>query len=155
MNFSRGGYFASASRYFLRLVLILLCLNPALGAWGGSRYNYVSRLLASLGVPYYRLNCSQYICMAKQQPYCNSADMYDGCYGALELIEQVPSLTEVDYSRLRAGDIAAFHGAHVAAYITGRTWVDSDPEHGGVGIMKAVPHDPWFSGPVRILRWKS
>jgi hypothetical protein len=155
MHVRQGRHVARVSRNFLRVVLVLLCLNPALGAWGGSRYNYVSHLLAFEGVPYDRVNCSQYICQAKQQPFCNSAEIYEGCHGLLEVIEQVPSFAEVDYSRLRAGDVAAFHGAHVAAYITRTTWVDSDPAHGGVGIAKPQPGDPWFKGPVRILRWKS
>jgi hypothetical protein len=136
------------------LALVLLCLNPALGAWGGSRYNYVSHLLAFKGVSYSRLNCSQYICLAKQRPYCTSSEIYQGCHGAFKLVDEVDSLAEIDYSHLRAGDIAAFHGAHVAAYIGGTTWVDSDPEHGGVGAMEARLHDPWFEGPIRILRWK-
>lgn len=148
-------HFARASRYLRRAVLLLVCLRPELGAWGSSRYNYVSHLLALEGVPYERLNCSQYICLAKLRPHCRSAEIYGGCDGALELVAEVRSIHEIDYSRLHAGDIAAFHGVHVAAYISGTTWIDSDPEHGGVEVMKARLGDPWVKGPIRILRWKS
>jgi hypothetical protein len=147
--------YSAGIRALSLLLLVLSCLNPAHGAWGGSRGIYVSHLLAFEGVPYARMNCSQFVCMAKQHNYCSSAEIYRGCNGAFEIVEQAASLSEIDYSRLRAGDIAAFHGVHVAAYVTGTTWLDSDPEHGGVGLMKATPFDPWFKGPIRILRWTS
>jgi hypothetical protein len=89
----------------------------------------------------------------------------------------------IDESQLQPGDIAAFVGApcnkhtdtlvrpgvwlhaeytcmgkHVAAYLHPGVWIDSDVRRGGVAKydMRCKPvSDDWFSGEVRILRWKS
>jgi hypothetical protein len=56
---------------------------------------------------------------------------------------------------LLPGDVAAFHGVHVAAYIGNDTWMDSDCRHGGVGIMRRNRKPGgWFYGEVKVLRWK-
>jgi hypothetical protein len=83
--------------------------------------------------------------------------MYWGCDGALDIVAEYSDHTSIDQSQLQPGDVADFKGVHVAAYIGGGVWMDSDVKHGGVGTINLWMEpmdDPWFSGRVRILRWK-
>ena len=82
--------------------------------------------------------------------------MFTGCDGKLRVIAEYGTIAEIDEGALLPGDVADFHGAHVAAYIGDGVWMDSDPAHNGVGKinLKAKPqNDPWFRGNIRVLRW--
>lgn len=120
------------------------------------RDNYVDRLVDLAGTPYSQLNCSAYICKARGHAPCSALAMYSGCDGALTIVAEYRDHTLIDEKQLEPGDIADFDGVHVAAYIGGGVWMDSDVAHGGVGPinlwMKPLS-DPWFAGGVRILRW--
>ena len=70
------------------------------------------------------------------------------------MVQYVLSFEDVDTCKL-PGDVAAFHGVHVAAYIGKGNWMDSDYRHGGVGVMRPNRRrGGWFYGKVKILRWK-
>ena len=71
-------------------------------------------------------------------------------------MQDVASFDDVDASKLLPGDVAAFHGVHVAAFVGNGTWMDSDFRHDGVGIMRPNRRrGGWFYGEVKILRWKN
>jgi hypothetical protein len=121
---------------------------------GGGRTEYVTRLRAMEGTPYLEAPCSTYICAAKQHEKCSAQQMWESCGGALEVEQEVESFASVDVAQLLAGDVVNFRGVHVAVYVGDGTWMDSIPER-GVGRMATPVNsvDPWYSGPVRILRW--
>ena len=59
-------------------------------------------------------------------------------------------------AKLQPGDIVAFHGVHVAAYLGGGRWVDADTRRGNVAEFRMSDKpaaDAWFAGRVRVLRW--
>jgi|HubBroStandDraft_6_1064221.scaffolds.fasta_scaffold1070298_1 hypothetical protein len=121
------------------------------------RDKYVDRLVDMAGTPYSEMTCSAYICTAKRHAPCSALSMYSGCDGTLEIVAQYADRSMIDQTLLQPGDIADFNGVHVAAYIGGGVWMDSDIDHGGVGPIDLSMEplcDRWFSGQVRILRWK-
>jgi cell wall-associated NlpC family hydrolase len=118
---------------------------------------YVARLERFVGTPYGALNCSGYICAARRHELCSAKEMWSVCGGDLTVVQQVSDKLDIDYSKLQPGDVAAFHGVHVAAYLGDGVWLDSDPAHNGVGkirVENTKPLDPWFVGEIRILRWR-
>ena len=137
--------------------MIIAVIAFRIFAWS-QRDDYIDRLVDLAGTPYSQLNCSAYICNAKGHKPCSALAMYSGCDGALEIVAEYADRSMIDQTQLQPGDIADFNGVHVAAYIGGGVWMDSDTTHGGVGPinlwMKPLS-DPWFSGHVRILRWDS
>jgi hypothetical protein len=108
------------------------------------------------GTGYWQLNCAQYICAAKRHRECPARSFWEnGCDGDALVVQDVASFDDVDTGKLLPGDVVAFHGVHVAAFIGNRTWMDSDYRHGGVGIMRPNRRKGgWFYGEVKILRWK-
>jgi hypothetical protein len=119
--------------------------------------NYVESLVLLNGTNYWELNCSEYICVAKRHQKCLAKNFWEnGCDGDALVVQDAQSFEGVDARKLLPGDVAAFHGVHVAAYVGNGTWMDSDYRHGGVGIMKPNRRKGgWFYGEVKILRWKN
>lgn len=145
------------TRHIAACMAALLVVVIFVGGFTGfKKQTYLDRLTAYEGAPYSRLTCSGFICEAKRAPDCKAREMFEGCGGALEIIQDVDSKSSIDFSKLRAGDIADFSGSHVAAYIGNNSWMDSDPQRGGVGrfdLASKSAGDKWFSGRIRILRW--
>ena len=108
------------------------------------------------GTPYETLNCSAYICRANRQPHCTAADFWNnGCRGSVLVIQDVARFEDIDQGKLQPGDVAAFHGVHLAAYVGNGIWMDSDFRHDGVGVMHRNRRPGgWFYGEVKILRWR-
>ena len=108
------------------------------------------------GTPYETLNCSSYIYLAKHQPHCLASDFWNnGCNGSAVVIQDVARFEDIDQGNLQPGDVAAFHGVHVGAYVGNGIWMDSDFRHNGVGVMhRRNKRGGWFFGEVKILRWK-
>lgn len=124
----------------------------------GSDVSYVEMLKALRGTSYWTLQCSSYITEAHHFHHCGAAGFWqDGCGGALATVAVVPNVKAIPVDQLHPGDVIAFGGVHVAAYIGDGKFMDSDPMHGGVGDMtpNALPGDAWFKGQVKILRWRS
>jgi hypothetical protein len=121
-----------------------------------SQREYVSRLLAMEGTPYLRAPCSTFICQAKRHPRCSAAEMWLGCAGELTIEQEAVSFASVNASELQPGDVVSFHGVHLAVYVGGGVWMDSIPER-GVGRLTTPPNpmDLWYSGRVKILRWRN
>lgn len=88
-----------------------------------------------IGTPYSSMNCAQFACAYTGHKTATAAQLFaEGRVGIA-----------------KAGDIVAFNGVHVAV-MTPAGLVDSTPER-GVGFVGAInPHDPWYAGPVRIIR---
>jgi hypothetical protein len=78
------------------------------------------------------------------------------------VVRTFASRDDIDESQLQPGDIAAFvgrdgKGRHVAAFLHAGLWIDSDYRRGNVDawdMSTHLPNDDWFSGEVRILRWR-
>jgi hypothetical protein len=102
------------------------------------------------------LSCSSYICLAKKHTKCTAKEMWEGCGGAMETVQEVANFADVDATQLHAGDVADFHGIHVAMYVGDGVWMDSIPER-GVGRMTVPVNwaDLWYSGRIKVLRWVS
>jgi len=151
-RFSGSGF--PANRLLLVSTAIILSLL-SLSATAAPR-NYLESLVMLEGASYWTLNCSQYICAAKRHRDCMARNFWEhGCDGDAFVVQDVPSFDVIDNSKLLPGDVAVFHGVHVAAFIGNRTWMDSDYRHGGVGIMRPNRRPGgWFYGEVKILRWK-
>jgi hypothetical protein len=151
-RFSGPGF--GTNRLILVSTAMMLCLL-SLSATAAPR-NYLESLVMLDGTDYWKLNCSQYICAAKRHRECEARNFWEhGCDGDAFLVQDVASFEDIDTSKLVPGDVAVFHGVHVAAFIGNRTWMDSDYRHGGVGIMRRNRRKGgWFYGEVKILRWK-
>jgi hypothetical protein len=148
----------SASVQSNRLILVsaAMILSVLSLSFTPAPHSYLESLVMLNGTDYWRLNCSEYICAAKHHPHCLARNFWEqGCDGDADIVQDVASFEDVDTSKLLPGDIAAFHGVHVAAFIGNGTWMDSDCRHGGVGIMRRNRRPGgWFYGEVRVLRWK-
>jgi cell wall-associated NlpC family hydrolase len=137
----------------------LMSETHALGV-GNSAAEHQAQYLQALndlrGTPYSELQCSSYICAAKKHRSCSATQFWEGCQGAMELEQQVPDFSKLDLSRLEAGDVVAFGGVHVGVYVGNGHWMDATPERGVGEMTLPLNHfDPWYSGAVRILRWKN
>ena len=136
--------------------LLLMCMFSM--SCDGGKTDYLSMLVALRGTSYWTLQCSSYITTAHHFRHCGAAEFWqNGCGGALVTVAEVSSIEKIPVAKLQAGDVIAFHGVHVAAYIGDGKFMDSDPNHYGVGDMTpdAIHGDTWFTGKVRILRWKN
>jgi hypothetical protein len=142
------------NRWILALPAIVLSLLSL--SFKSAPTNYLESLVMLEGTDYWQLNCSEYICAAKRHPDCTASNFWErGCDGDALVVQDVPSFDDVDTHKLLPGDIAAFHGVHVAAFTGNGIWLDSDYKHGGVGIMRRTRRPGgWFYGEVKILRWK-
>lgn len=69
---------------------------------------------------------------------------------------ETASLNEIDHSQLLPGDLAVTrNGAHILAYLGAQHWIQADPNAGRVVTVTAPSaSDPWFRGPMRIVRWR-
>jgi hypothetical protein len=146
---SRTGQFVLVSTGMILALLSLSCKRAP--------HSYLESLTMLKGTDYWELNCSEYICVAKHHPDCVARNFWEkACDGDAYIVQDVPSFDNVDTSKLLPGDVAAFHGVHVAAFVGNGLWMDSDYKHGGVGIMKRNRRPGgWFYGEVKILRWKN
>lgn len=65
------------------------------------------------------------------------------------------SINEINYSSLRAGDLAiTSNGVHVLIYLGEQEWIEADPGELEVLIVKAPQENfEWFNSPVEIRRW--
>jgi hypothetical protein len=134
-------------------LLVVLTVLPMIGAVKAPS-SYLERLKFFRGESYWTLNCSAYIRTANLHKSCGgAAGMFNGCRGDMTIIAEYKSFLEIPISVLKPGDVIAFNRAHVAAYIGQGEFMDSDPRHYGVGPMEYTPGDPWFAGPVRVVRW--
>ena len=137
-------------------LLLVFCEMRGCESRADDRPTYVERLEALAGTPYGQLNCTQYVCQAHRSLPCSALKMYTGCDGQLRVISEYRTIAEMNESELQPGDVADFHGGHVAAYIGNGVWMDSDPAHSGVGkinLKSKSSGDPWFYGNIRVLRW--
>jgi hypothetical protein len=108
----------------------------------------ISCLPTWYGTPYETLNCSQYVAKVNQSAPYTASELWAVPKG-YKLIAEYSAFHLPESGT--EGDVLALHGAHVAVYHDG-IWTDSDPVHGGVGRMQPRLYDPWFTGPVRLLR---
>ncbi len=145
-------------RKFIILSMIALSMLSMCSCGTLTMNDYLSRLVNLEGTSYWTLQCSTYITTAKQFRHCGASEFWDsGCGGALVTVTELPGYGAINPAKLQKGDVIAFHGVHVAVYVGNGQFMDSDPNHGGVGPMtpNALPGDLWFTGRVKILRWKS
>ena len=65
------------------------------------------------------------------------------------------SLRNVDYSQIKAGDMAVTaSGAHVIVYLGEEKWIQADPEQGRVIIEDPyTTKSGWFDVSVSVVRW--
>lgn len=134
----------------------IAALVLGVSALSGSPADYLTRLHVLAGNSYSAFTCSTYIETAKRIGHCGAAGMFSGCNGQMNVIAEFASTSEINFSTLHAGDVLDFGGRHVAAF-AGDAVIDSDPSHDGVGKidLRTKSRDPWFAGPVRVLRFKS
>lgn len=111
----------------------------------------ISAVPTWIGTPYEILSCSQYVAKQSGRPHLWANKLWTVPAG-YELRGQFANFGEMTIAPAE-GDIAAFHGVHVAIFHSG-VWMDSDPKHSGVGRMNYNPADPWFTGQVRIIRYR-
>jgi hypothetical protein len=90
---------------------------------------------------------------------CSAERLGEGYGGRTHFLCAAPSLKELDYSRLRPGDIAVTEsGVHTLAYLGGDVWIEADPspEAGERVVQVSASHtrSAWFDVPMKILRWR-
>lgn len=79
------------------------------------------------------------------------------------LVTTYASKADINESALLPGDMAQFtddngEAVHVIAFLRPGLWIDADYRRGNVAefaLSSKPSSDPWFSGHVRILRWKA
>jgi NlpC/P60 family len=82
--------------------------------------------------------------------------MGQGYAGRMRVVTECPSLNQLDYAKVRSGDLAVTAGGdHVLAYLGDKTWIAADPIAGRVTSF-VIPEqkNPYFSMPMRIVRWQ-
>jgi hypothetical protein len=121
---------------------------------------YIAHLLALIGTPYAKLNCSRYILAAhgNDSELCNSSEMYYGCGGRMVQVgaahKDVVELSLYE-DELQPGDVICFRAGHVLAYLGAGLMVGSG--RNGVAVRRILDHSPfdnWYHGPIRVQRWK-
>ena len=105
------------------------------------------------GPTYLDETCSQFVCRRANRPELKAQEIWDGGDGQLQVVQAQAQFEGVIVEHLQEGDVIAFHGVHVAVY-THHDFMDSTPEH-GEGRLQYRTGDKWYSGPVRVLRWKN
>jgi hypothetical protein len=121
-----------------------------------TRAEYLTRLQSLEGASYSALNCSQFICAAKAHSVCGAGGFWNGCNGAVEIVKEYSDISKVKLFDLQPGDVLDFHGAHVVAYVGNGIFMDSVPERGVSAVNPyGQSNDSWYSGKVRVTRWKS
>ena len=154
---------AAAAIALTAIILSLAGLGYNLRAMLPYPMNYMTRLVwlngyasqagATSGAA---LNCSGFIANAHGNEYIAPEEFYQGAGGKLQIVAEVSDRSAIPESILKPGDVAAFHGAHVAAYLGAGIWIDSDARRGEVSkfrMQDKSQSDNWFAGPVRIVRW--
>jgi hypothetical protein len=96
--------------------------------------------------------CGKFACERAHRVPMSAQEIWDGGDDQLRVVQAQARYEDLLPGSLQEGDIVAFHGVHVAVYHAGQV-IDSDPLHNGPGPMQYRADDPWFSGPVRVLRW--
>ena len=71
-------------------------------------------------------------------------------------VVEAGSLNGFDHSLARPGDLAVTqNGIHILAYVGNAQWIQADPGAGKViAVTAPSKENAWFSGPMRIVRWK-
>jgi hypothetical protein len=143
--------------------LLLTFLIAATGIFLAEPKTYVEALRSYNGSAYLEETCSALICKAhdrvsKKQVHCTAKELWAGCGGNLEEVTEAASLKQLDWSKVKPGDVLAVNGVHVVAYLGNGQCIDSDPLQGGVAEVGATElsekkNDTWFNGPVRVERW--
>jgi hypothetical protein len=109
----------------------------------------VIKAQASRNGAYWRESCSQYVSRISGIDTEMAMDMWQG--RELVVVGEYDDLAQaLRIQPMREGMVVAFNGSHVAVYHGGQL-MDSDPKHGGVGLLQYEKRDSWFSGKVRIL----
>lgn len=129
----------------------LLAAIVALAFLAPSR-DFVSELRAKEGKSYSDFTCSALITRSAHRGECKAAEMWNGCGGALAVVDEVPAWR--DLRDLKPGDVLVVGGTHVAAYLGGGEFIDSTPERGVSRFTSFNSNDPWYSKRVRVLRWR-
>lgn len=96
-------------------------------------------------VGYLQMDCASYVASVNHHPRVGAKAFFEGKAPGYALLTDHMILSAAE------GDVAAFHGVHVAVFTEG-AWHDSDPQHDGPGLTKYDPKDPWFAGQVKIFR---
>jgi cell wall-associated NlpC family hydrolase len=130
----------------------LLAAILSLAAFASASRDFVSELRAQEGKTYSEFTCSALITRSAHRGDCKAAEMWNGCGGALVVVEEVPAWS--DLHDLKSGDVLVVNGAHVAAYLGGGEFIDSTPERGVSRFTSVNSNDPWYSKRVRVLRWR-
>lgn len=94
---------------------------------------------------YLELDCASYVAAINHHARIGAKVFFNGDAPGYQQIASTMLATGQE------GDVAAFHGVHVAVFHDG-AWHDSDPAHNGVGLCRYNPSDPWFHGSVKIFR---
>jgi hypothetical protein len=88
---------------------------------------------------------------------CVSDELAKGCGGQLSHLLHSLNLKNVDYSKLKLGDIAVLGndvGIHTMAYIGNQSWIHADPISGKVVKTHELDEaDDWLNFQVDIMRW--
>ncbi|BDI28553.1 hypothetical protein CCAX7_006040 [Capsulimonas corticalis] len=89
----------------------------------------------------------------------SAARLGEGYGGRTTPVCETQSLRELDYTRLRPGDIAVTDGgAHTMAYLGDRQWIEADPSAVvGDKVIQISPdggRSAWLNVPMHILRWR-
>lgn len=125
--------------------------------------SYVHRLEYLNG--YAGFDCTTFLCVAHgtTTDYPKGEDFYRSTVSRFfKVVAVFPDVAHIDESKLQPGDVAAFlgndgRGRHVVAFLRSGLWTDSDYRRGTVAefsMQTKNTSDDWFTGKVRILRWK-
>jgi cell wall-associated NlpC family hydrolase len=119
----------------------------------------VSTALAFQGTPYSKMNCYQFTNAVTDTTACGSAALSSTCSGEFETVmSKLSTLDLVIYeSEFLPGDVAQFHGGHVAVYIGRGVWMDSSRQRAGVQKFSmleelAANDRGWYGGPINVER---
>ena len=86
---------------------------------------------------------------------CSALALKDGYREWTSELARCNSITKMDHSLLRPGDLAvSADGVHILAYLGNQAWIEADPKENKVIEVGIPTNNPWFHIPVVFVRWK-
>jgi hypothetical protein len=86
---------------------------------------------------------------------CSARAIGEGYHGQTSFLFEIPSLSDMDYSNLKPGDLAITgDGIHILAYLDQNSWIQADPREHRVVITTIPTNDPWLNSRAQVVRWQ-
>ncbi len=85
---------------------------------------------------------------------CSAKALRDEYRSCTARFNQAQSINDIPPESVLPGDLAiTSDGSHVLAYLSGKTWIEADPNEMKVITVEIPSDNMWFNTPVHLVRW--